>query len=300
MAELRKGSSVTRFCKDRSWQEVIRAKMMCEASIEEQARLVLMDQLLDWRWDSLARVLQKWLPLYPVLKQLLADETHYDLAVWAQHFASEATRLTPFVEGCRCHQEELSNVERIACAWKGRRLAFFACGAFDAMLRDAMCNADDFVLQHLLTRSTAAANANKVFAAVVGQKPAYVQEVPWVFCATFAGYMGQPWHRRRVKACLTKHVQTVDRVVAEYSPTLRHMPRVHRVYVASISERLAEPNVQVIYCPTKEQRSNGFAKVISPQEWPAMLEQLCLSDGVASYSSRDTIPTGRVGSPHRI
>ena len=71
---------------------------------------------------------------------------------------------------------------------------------------------------------------------------------------------------------------------AGYSAKLRHMPRVHRVNVASVSERLSEPNVQITFCPTKEQRANGFTKVISPQEWSAMLEQLCLSsnDAVAA------------------
>ena len=71
---------------------------------------------------------------------------------------------------------------------------------------------------------------------------------------------------------------------AGYSAKLRHMPRVHRVNVASVSERLTEPNVQITFCPTKEQRANGFTKVISPQEWSAMLEQLCLSsnDAVAA------------------
>ena len=69
---------------------------------------------------------------------------------------------------------------------------------------------------------------------------------------------------------------------AGYSQKLRHMPRAHRVNVASISERLAVSNVHIAYCHTKEQRANGFTKVITPQEWPAMLEQLCLSDGPAS------------------
>ena len=69
---------------------------------------------------------------------------------------------------------------------------------------------------------------------------------------------------------------------AGYSAKLRHMPRVHRVNVSSICERLAEPHAQITFCPTAEQRANGFTKVISPQEWPAMLEQLCLSEGPAN------------------
>ena len=48
--------------------------------------------------------------------------------------------------------------------------------------------------------------------------------------------------------------------------------------VASICEQLAEPLVQVTFCPMRKQRANFFTKVISPQKWPAMLEQLCLSD----------------------
>ena len=63
---------------------------------------------------------------------------------------------------------------------------------------------------------------------------------------------------------------------AGYSAKLRHMNRVHRVNVASICERLAEDRVQATYCSTKLQRANGFTKVISPQEWPLVLTQLCL------------------------
>ena len=54
------------------------------------------------------------------------------------------------------------------------------------------------------------------------------------------------------------------------------MNRVHRVNVASVCERLAEERVQAVYCSTKLQRANGFTKVISPQEWPLVLSQLCL------------------------
>ena len=34
-----------------------------------------------------------------------------------------------------------------------------------------------------------------------------------VFCATFAGYMGQPWHR--VKEILKKHIHTVDLLIEQ-------------------------------------------------------------------------------------
>ncbi|OLP84832.1 hypothetical protein AK812_SmicGene34245 [Symbiodinium microadriaticum] len=150
-------SAVTRICTERSWQEVIKVKMMRRVSTTEKSRLQLMDQLLDWRWDSLA---------------------------------------------CR-------------------RLAFFPCGAFEALLRDAMSNSDIAVLGHLLSRNTAAASriasisdqCNKVFTTVVLQKVQYTQELPRGFCATFAGYMGQPWHR--VKEILKKHIQTVDLLIEQ-------------------------------------------------------------------------------------
>ena len=43
-----------------------------------------------------------------------------------------------------------------------------------------------------------------------------------------------------------------------YSRKLRHMPKVHRVNVATICKRLAEPHVQVTFCPTEEPRATGF------------------------------------------
>ena len=67
------------------------------------------------------------------------------------------------------------------------------------------------------------------------------------------------------------------------------MPWVHLVNVASICERIAE------FYPTKEQRAKGFTKVINPQEWPAMLQQLCLCDSsakarVIAAPSQDFVP----------
>ena len=87
-------------------------------------------------------------------------------------------------------------------------------------------------------------------------------------CALYAGQQHRDYYpKSRILSKASAHAQTV-----------------HRVNVASVSERLTEPNVQITYCPTKEQRANGFTKVISPQEWSAMLEQLCLSsnDAVAA------------------
>ena len=102
---------------------------------------------------------------------------------------------------------------------------------------------------------------------------------------------------------------------AGYSAKLRHMNRVHRVNVASVCERLAEERVKAIYCSTKLQKANGFTKVISPQEWPETLEQLCLSEGpartpVPAAPSQNEVPADHLAEldpesvagilPHRL
>ncbi|CAE6935987.1 unnamed protein product [Symbiodinium sp. CCMP2592] len=187
-------NSITRVCKEKSYSEVILVRMMKHASPEERRLLHRMDELLDWRWDSLARVLKVWVPLYPTFKkywnpavfggdsssvtiravtEALADECHFDMAVWTHQFSAEATRLAHFFEGCHCHQEQLTdpeNWEKINCCWKGRRLPWLA------------------------------------------QKLAYAQQVPWVFAAAFAGYMGETWGR--VKKVLRPHLQNVDNMIS--------------------------------------------------------------------------------------
>ena len=66
-------------------------------------------------------------------------------------------------------------------------------------------------------------------------------------------------------------------VTSGYSAKLRHAPRVHRVNVSSVSEVLSEGFLRSIwYTKTSEQIANGLTKVITPAEWPIMLEQLCV------------------------
>ena len=84
-----------------------------------------------------------------------------------------------------------------------------------------MSNNEICVLGHLLSRPSDIASrfariadqCNKAFVAVVQQKLAYAQEMPWVFCATFAGYMGEPW--RNVNAVLRPHLEKVDRIISD-------------------------------------------------------------------------------------
>ena len=70
-----------------------------------------------------------------------------------------------------------------------------------------------------------------------------------------------------------------------YSAKLRHANRVHRVNIASVCEGLAEPRASIASCKTDEQRSNGFTKIVSPQEWPATLEQMGILPNLATASA---------------
>ena len=67
----------------------------------------------------------------------------------------------------------------------------------------------------------------------------------------------------------------------KYSAKLKHMNRVHKVNVASLCEALEQEGVTAIYCPTAEQRANGFTKIIPPHEWKATTAQMCLGDVAA-------------------
>ena len=67
-----------------------------------------------------------------------------------------------------------------------------------------------------------------------------------------------------------------------YSAKLRHANRVHRVNIASVCERFAEPRASIAYCKTDEQRANGFTKIVSPQEWPTTLEQMGILPNIAA------------------
>ena len=58
----------------------------------------------------------------------------------------------------------------------------------------------------------------------------------------------------------------------KYSARLRHLGRVHKVNVASLCEVLEEDEVEALYCPSAEQRANGFTKIIPPQEWQSTLK----------------------------
>ena len=72
--------------------------------------------------------------------------------------------------------------------------------------------------------------------------------------------------------------QTVLKILETgYSAKLRHLPRVHKVNIASMSEIFEDPEYSAEYIRSNEQVANGLTKIIAPIEWGSMLEQLCLS-----------------------
>ena len=70
-----------------------------------------------------------------------------------------------------------------------------------------------------------------------------------------------------------------------YNPKLRHLGRVHRVNVASMTEILEQEKFSAQYINSKDQLANGLTKVIPPAEWPSMLVQLCLFEGSPSHAA---------------
>ena len=71
----------------------------------------------------------------------------------------------------------------------------------------------------------------------------------------------------------------VEIVTSGYSAKLHHAPRFHRVNVSSANEVPTGDFLHSIWCThTAEQIANGLAKVITPAEWPSMLQQLGLFD----------------------
>ena len=63
---------------------------------------------------------------------------------------------------------------------------------------------------------------------------------------------------------------------AGYSAKLRHCGRVRKANVASISEALEDENLTAEHCTTREQKANGFTKIVPPIEWPLTLQQINL------------------------
>ena len=56
-----------------------------------------------------------------------------------------------------------------------------------------------------------------------------------------------------------------------FSPKLRHISRTHKVNLSSLSEVIAEGNIDLDYVDTNEQAADIFTKALPPHKWPAAL-----------------------------
>ena len=59
-----------------------------------------------------------------------------------------------------------------------------------------------------------------------------------------------------------------------FSPKLRHISRTHKVNLGSLSEVMAEPNIDLRYVDTNEQAADIFTKALPPHKWAAALALL--------------------------
>ena len=59
-----------------------------------------------------------------------------------------------------------------------------------------------------------------------------------------------------------------------FSPKLRHISRTHKVNLGSLSEVMAEPNIDLRYVDTNEQAADIFTKALPPHKWEAALALL--------------------------
>lgn len=59
-----------------------------------------------------------------------------------------------------------------------------------------------------------------------------------------------------------------------FSPKLRHISRTHKVNLGSLSEVMAEPNIDLRYLDTNEQAADIFTKALPLHKWEAALALL--------------------------
>ena len=228
--------TLCRLLTHRSYQEVVENKMLhgCTAA-DKQALHSFRDSLLEWRWDSLRRVLSQWAPLRLVLlrhwrpeefgsephiakqvSDILEDGMHGWMIMWAGKFAEAATHIAHWIEGCFCHEAVLTSVPASkrrktmmeesgspTCCWKGKRLPQLACGKMTDLIHYFTSQAQTAYISEMLAapadvRARVAAIdalATEQLRVVLEQKFAYAQTIPWVVCAAFGGYTGIPWDR---------------------------------------------------------------------------------------------------------
>ena len=79
--------------------------------------------------------------------------------------------------------------------------------------------------------------------------------------------------------CLEDNEATIKVVQKGFSAKLRHIGRVHKVNLGSLSETFAEPNIMLMYVNTKEQAADIFTKGLEACKWQPALDMLQIVPG---------------------
>jgi len=70
-----------------------------------------------------------------------------------------------------------------------------------------------------------------------------------------------------------------------YSPKLRHVPRVHKVNLGSVTDLIDQGAVSLAYCYTEDQAADIFTKSLQPNKWPNALALLGIGPQVISSAA---------------
>ena len=65
-------------------------------------------------------------------------------------------------------------------------------------------------------------------------------------------------HKGYPDVCHEDNKAMIQVMINGHSPTMRHLARTHHVDLKWLSERFAEPWVQLLYCDTKAQESHAY------------------------------------------
>ena len=73
---------------------------------------------------------------------------------------------------------------------------------------------------------------------------------------------------------LEDNMSTIEIVKKGYSSKLAHIPRTHRVSIASTAEQVAMPDVELVHCPSVLQKGDSFTKSLDKVKHAEALQSL--------------------------
>ena len=203
-------SAVTKLLGTKSYRDVVLNKMMSSApkAVSDMVS-AFQSQLLTWRWETLEKVLEPWIPFQLHLKEYwcgdvlssgdsvlrgdvdaaLEDPLHEPLSIVLWNFAKAVGAFASFFEGCYCHehilisqtveyrrqQAMISDAGSDKCPWKGKRLPTLALGQGASMLERLWQEGGSDVKAMLL---------NKCPQSIAAQLAAVDRDLKVRFCAT--------------------------------------------------------------------------------------------------------------------